>query len=135
MSTTHEQHTEKVRKAISTNVMTTIVARVVYLLTRFFVPPFVLARVSLEAYGLWATAFILVSYIGISTMGLSAVYAKYVAEYSARGEHRRANALLSTGLSVAMSPSAPRCLAPPACSGPGCLATSRSLRRSPPRPV
>jgi len=102
MSTTHEQHTEKVRKAISTNVMTTIVARVVYLLTRFFVPPFVLARVSLEAYGLWATAFILVSYIGISTMGLSAVYAKYVAEYSARGEHRRANALLSTGLSVAI---------------------------------
>jgi O-antigen/teichoic acid export membrane protein len=102
MITTHEQHTEMVRKSISTNVMITIVARVVYLLTRFFVPPFVLARVSLEAYGLWATAFILVSYIGISTMGLSAVYAKYVAEYSARGEHQRANALLSTGLSLSI---------------------------------
>jgi O-antigen/teichoic acid export membrane protein len=102
MSLTHEQHTEKVRKSISTNVMTTLVARVVYLLTRFFVPPFVLARVSLEAYGLWATAFILVSYIGVSTMGLSAVYAKYTAEYSARGEHQRANALLSTGLSIAI---------------------------------
>jgi O-antigen/teichoic acid export membrane protein len=102
MSATPEHHTETVRNSISTNVMITIVARVVYLITRFFVPPFVLARVSLEAYGLWATAFILVSYIGISTMGLSAVYAKYVAEYSARGECRRANALLSTGLSLAI---------------------------------
>ena len=69
-SPAYAQHTETVRKSISTNVMTTIVARVVYLLTRFFVPPFVLARISMEAYGLWATAFILVSYIGISTMGL-----------------------------------------------------------------
>src|ERR1041384_7082765 len=100
MITTHVQHTEKVRASISTNVMITIAARVVYLLTRFFVPPFVLARVSMEAYGLWATAFILVSYIGISTMGLSAVYSKYVAEYAARREHDRANQLLSTGLSV-----------------------------------
>src|SRR5579871_1067056 len=100
MTPTHAEHTETVRSSISTNVIITIVARVVYLITRFFVPPFVLARVSLEAYGLWATAFILVSYVGISTMGLSAVYSKYVAEYSARGEYRRANALLSTGLSV-----------------------------------
>src|SRR5271168_4165702 len=107
MSATYDQHTETVRDSISTNVMITIVARVVYLITRFFVPPFVLARVSLEAYGLWATAFILVSYIGISTMGLSAVYSKYVAEYSARGEHRRANSLLSTGLAVSI----PLCLA------------------------
>src|ERR1700755_354384 len=102
MNPTNQQHTETVRKAISTNVMVTLVARVVYLMTRFFVPPFVLARVSMEAYGLWAPAFILVSYIGVSTMGLSAVYSKYVAQYSARGEHQRANALLSTGLSVAI---------------------------------
>src|ERR1700760_1905810 len=102
MITAQAQHTEKVRESISTNVMITIVARVVYLVTRFFIPPFVLARISMEAYGLWATTFILVSYLGISTMGLSAVYAKYVAEYSARGEHRRANQLLSTGLFIAV---------------------------------
>src|SRR5689334_10482958 len=56
----------------------------------------------MEAYGLWATAFILVSYIGVSTMGLSAVYSKFVAQYSARREYRRANELLSTGLCVAI---------------------------------
>jgi O-antigen/teichoic acid export membrane protein len=91
-----------VREALSRNVTITIVARVIYMVTRFFVPPFILARVSMEAYGLWATAFILVSYVGISTMGLSAVYSKYVAEFSARGEYKRANQLLSTGLFIAV---------------------------------
>src|SRR5580704_9499066 len=102
MSAAHTQRAETVRKSISVNVMITMVARLVYMVTRFFVPPFILARVSMEAYGLWATAFILVSYVGISTMGLSAVYSKYVAEYSARGEYKRANQLLSTGPWVAI---------------------------------
>jgi len=102
MSEPRDQHAENVRSRISGNISITIVARVVYLLTRFFIPPFVLSKISMEAYGLWATAFILVSYVGISTMGLSAVYSKYVAEFSARKEYQRANAILSTGLSVSI---------------------------------
>jgi O-antigen/teichoic acid export membrane protein len=97
-----ENHTTTVRDSLSSNVLASAVARVGYLLTRFFIPPFVLAHVTLEAYGLWATAFIVVSYIGISTMGLSNVYIKYVAEYSAKRHYRRANELLSTGLCVSI---------------------------------
>jgi O-antigen/teichoic acid export membrane protein len=91
-------HRKTVRDAISRNVAVDIAARIGYLVTRFFIPPYVLAHVSLEAYGLWATAFIVVSYIGVSTMGISGVNIKYVAEYSARREFERANALISTGL-------------------------------------
>ena len=91
-------HAQTVRDALSKNVVIDIGARVGYLVTRFFIPPFVLGHVGLEAYGLWATAFIIVSYVGISTFGISSVYVKYVAEYTARGEPQRANALLSTGL-------------------------------------
>ena len=91
-------HAKTVRNALSKNVVVDIGARVGYLVTRFFIPPFVLAHVGLEAYGLWATVFIIVSYVGISTFGISNVYIKYVAEYTARGEPERANALLSTGL-------------------------------------
>ena len=96
-----------VKESLSANVLASMAARVGYLVTRFFIPPFVLAHVSLEAYGLWSTAFIVVSYIGISTMGLSNVYVKYVAEYSARREFDKANRLLSTGLCVSI----PGCLA------------------------
>lgn len=98
LATTHP--TETVQTALSKNVLTAIGARVGYLVSRFFIPPFVLARVGLEAYGLWSAAFVLVSYLGISTFGISNVYVKYVAGYVASEDYRRANALLSTGLIV-----------------------------------
>ncbi|HZT33954.1 MAG TPA: polysaccharide biosynthesis C-terminal domain-containing protein [Bryobacteraceae bacterium] len=95
-----EDHSKTVRDTLSRNVTVDIAARIGYLITRFFIPPFVLAHMSLEAYGLWSTAFILVSYIGVSTLGVSNVYVKYVAEYAARREYERANTLVSTGVSI-----------------------------------
>ena len=59
-------------------------ARVFYLATRFFIPPFVLARVGMEAYGLYGTLFVLVAYFGMSAIGFSSAYIKYVAESDER---------------------------------------------------
>src|SRR5208282_6240398 len=44
--------------------------------------------------------FILVSYVGVTTLGLSNVYIKYAAEFHARREYDKINSLLSTGLAV-----------------------------------
>ncbi len=93
-----EDHAATVRDSLSRNVVVDVVARVGYLVSRFFIPPFVLAHVTLEAYGLWSAAFIVVSYVGLSTMGISSVYIKFVAEYTARRDYLKANQLLSTGL-------------------------------------
>jgi O-antigen/teichoic acid export membrane protein len=98
-----EGHAATVREALSRNVGVDIAARVTYLVSRFFIPPFVVARIGLEAYGLWATVFILVSYVGMSTLGVSNAYVKYVAQYMARGEPEKANALLSTGVSATLT--------------------------------
>jgi len=95
-------HTTTVRDSLSRTVAVDLTARIGYLVSRFFIPPFVLAHVSLAAYGLWATAFIVVSYIGISTLGVSNVYIKYVAQYSARRDYDKANSLLSTGLAITL---------------------------------
>ena len=97
-----ENHASTVRNALSRNIAASTLAQIGYMVTRFFIPPFVLAHVTLEAYGLWSAAFILVAYIGISTMGLSGVYIKYIAEYSARREFSKANSLISTGLCVSI---------------------------------
>jgi O-antigen/teichoic acid export membrane protein len=75
-------------------------ARVFYLATRFFIPPFVLARVGMEAYGLYGTLFVLVAYFGMSAIGFSSAYIKYVAESQANGETARANRLLSSGFTL-----------------------------------
>jgi len=100
MESQPSSHAASVRRSLPRNIATDIGARIAYLVTRLAVPPFVLAHIALSTYGLWTTAFVVVSYIGISTMGLSSVYIKYVAEFSAKGEFERANRLLSSGLAV-----------------------------------
>jgi O-antigen/teichoic acid export membrane protein len=82
------------------NVGATIFARVVNMARGVCLVPFLLRHIGLEAYGIWTTIFILVSYVGVTTLGLSNVYIKYVAEFHARREYDKANSLLSTGLCI-----------------------------------
>jgi len=92
------RHTERTaRDALVRNVGVDVIARVGYLVTRVLIPPFVLSRIGLEAYSLWAALFMFISYAGATAVGVSAAYVKYVADYIARGEAPKANALLSTG--------------------------------------
>ncbi len=86
------------KNVLSANVLTSLVGKVWYLFTRLFLPPVILRFVTLEEYGLWATCFILIGYIGMSAFGVSNVYIRYVAEYRARGEVDRISRLLSTGI-------------------------------------
>ncbi len=91
-------HRSVVKNALTRNIGRDIVARVGYLMTRILIPPFVLARIGLSAYSMWSAIFIMVSYVGMTTMGISVVYVKYTAEFTAQGETDKANSLLSTGL-------------------------------------
>jgi O-antigen/teichoic acid export membrane protein len=90
----------EVNKKFGLNVTATIVARIVNMARGVLVVPFLLAHIGLEAYGIWTTIFILVMYVGLTTLGISNVYIKYVAEFHARHEYDKANALISTGLAV-----------------------------------
>ncbi|MGY6631124.1 MAG: lipopolysaccharide biosynthesis protein [Wenzhouxiangella sp.] len=85
---------------LSRNVISSVGAKLLYLATRFALPPVILASISLEEYGLWALAFILVAYLGMGAFGVSNVYVRYVAEYQARGQTGQIGALLSTGLAL-----------------------------------
>jgi len=72
--------------------------RLLYLLTRVGLPPLILHYVSLEEYGLWATCFLLISYVSMGAFGVSNVYIRYVAEYNAKNQHESISGLVSTGL-------------------------------------
>jgi O-antigen/teichoic acid export membrane protein len=77
-------------------------ARLYYLATRFVLTPITLAYVTLDEYGIWAACFILISYMGMSSIGIANVYIRYVAEYSAKQEQKKINQLVSTGLAVTL---------------------------------
>ena len=90
----------EVNRHFSRNVLATILARVVNMVRGVVLVPFLLYHLGLEAYGIWTTIFILVSYVGVTTLGLSNVYIKYAAEFHARREYDKVNSLLSTGLAI-----------------------------------
>ena len=100
VETTAASPMQEVKRHFGLNVAATIGARVVNMARGVCLVPFLLWHIGLEAYGIWTTIFILVSYVGVTTLGLSNVYIKYVAEFHARREYDKANALLSTGLSI-----------------------------------
>jgi O-antigen/teichoic acid export membrane protein len=91
------------KNRVMKNISLHLAATVFYMATRFFLPPIILSRVSLEAYGIWALCFIVVSYLGMSAFGISNVYIRYVAEYHAKGETDKINRLLSTGPAVVLA--------------------------------
>jgi len=101
----------EVNRRFGRNVAVTILSRIVNMARGVLLVPYLLAHIGLEAYGIWTTIFILVTYVGLTTMGVSNVYIKYVAEFTAKRQFDKANALLSTGLSVTI----PLCAAVFAC--------------------
>ncbi len=90
----------EMKNLLSKNASVNLAGKVFYIFTRFFLPPLTLSYVTLEEYGIWAACFILIGYLGMSAMGVSNVYIRYVAEYQARRETDKINRLLSTGLTV-----------------------------------
>jgi O-antigen/teichoic acid export membrane protein len=75
-----------------------MLAKVFYLASRLAVPPLVLAHVTLAEYGLWSAAFVLIMYIGLTDVGFSNVYVRFVSRFHAQGDVAAINRLLSTGV-------------------------------------
>jgi O-antigen/teichoic acid export membrane protein len=73
-------------------------ANAFYLASRLLLPPLVLSHLSLAEYGLWSACFILIMYIGLTDVGFSNVYVRFVARYHAHGDTAAINRLLSTGV-------------------------------------
>ncbi len=85
---------------VSKNAATQMLGRILYLATRVALPPFILHYISLEEYGIWATCWIIIGYVGMGAFGVSNVYVRYVAEYNATNRHKEIGPLLGAGLSI-----------------------------------
>jgi O-antigen/teichoic acid export membrane protein len=73
-------------------------SKALYAVTRVGLPPLTLAHVGLAEYGLWATCFVLVSYLGMTAAGFTLVYLRHVARHHAAGDTAAIGRLLSTGI-------------------------------------
>jgi len=95
---------QQFKNRLSQNAVVQLAAKLLYMLSRVGLPPIILGYVSLiilgyvslEEYGIWATCFIVISYLGMSTFGIANVYIRYTAEYHARHDTEAINRLLTT---------------------------------------
>jgi O-antigen/teichoic acid export membrane protein len=103
MAIASEAAKQVLKERLFRNFSVEFTARLYYLATRFLLTPITLTYVTLEQYGIWAACFILISYMGMSSMGIANVYIRFVAEYNAKGEQDKINRLISTGLVITTS--------------------------------
>jgi len=89
---------QDIQTTISRNAAVSIFANLFYLVTRLFIPPFILHYLTLQEYGIWTICFIFVGYIGMGVFGISNVYLRYIAVYASKNQIDMINKLVSTGL-------------------------------------
>lgn len=73
-------------------------SKLLYAATRVGLPPLALAHMTLADYGLWATCFVLVGYVGMAASGFTLVYLRTTAQHHAGGDTPAIGRLLSTGI-------------------------------------
>ncbi|MEW6039008.1 MAG: MFS transporter [Pseudomonadota bacterium] len=83
---------------LSRNAIASVVGQMIYLVTRVGLPPFILLHVSLQDYSIWATCFLVLGYIGMSTFGIAGVYLRYSAEYYAHGRLDEIGRMMGAGI-------------------------------------
>lgn len=91
---------EQFKNRLSQNAVVQLAAKLLYMVSRFLLPPVILSYITLEEYGIWATCFIVIGYLGMGAFGIANVYIRYIAEYSARQDIEAINRLISTGLII-----------------------------------
>jgi len=99
IKTINQQQSAKV----SRNAAAQMLGRILYLATRVGLPPFILHYISMEEYGIWATCFLIIGYVGMGAFGVSNVYVRYVAEYNATHRYEKIGPLLGAGLTLTIT--------------------------------
>ena len=88
---------EKKGRVLS-NVLWSGLGVAVNLFAGFILSPYIIRKLGMEGYGLWALAFSITGYFNLLDMGFRSAVVRYTAYYRARGEDERLNVLLNTTL-------------------------------------
>lgn len=67
------------------------------ILIGFLLTPFIVRRVGIELFGLWAVISIMIGTFGMFDLGIRTSFVKYISEYHARNDIRGINEVVNTG--------------------------------------
>ena len=79
------------------NTVFNIAGRSWSVLVSLVLTPYILHRIGMERFGIWALAGSLTGYFSLLDFGVGASFVKYIAEFNARNEHEKVNQLVNSG--------------------------------------
>ncbi len=86
-----------VRRVLTRNTAFNAAGRLWEALVTLVLTPYIVERVGVTAWGLWALISVFTGYIGLLDFGMASGFAKYIAEHAARHEDDRISSVVSTG--------------------------------------
>ncbi|HOJ32696.1 MAG TPA: oligosaccharide flippase family protein [Candidatus Hydrogenedentes bacterium] len=89
----------QVRRTITRNTLFNAAGRTWEAILALVLTPYIVHRVGVNAWGLWAFLSSFVGYVGLLDLGITGSYAKYIAHHHARNEQDEMAHVISTGLS------------------------------------
>ena len=78
------------------NVATSYLKFLVNMVVVFFLTPYIVAKIGIDAFGLWTLVFAIIGILGLMDFGFATAAVKYVAECIGAKDHERLGELVST---------------------------------------
>ena len=82
--------------SMSRNILWSWATVVVNLFASFVLTPYIIRKLGLEGYGIWALVFSITGYYTLLDLGFRSAAVRYTAHYRAKGEDHRLNVLVNT---------------------------------------
>lgn len=67
------------------------------ILIALFLTPYIINRIGIDRFGIWAVVGILTGYFGLLDFGISTSFVKYISEFYAKKDYVKINQLINTG--------------------------------------
>ena len=87
-----------VQRTIARNTLWNVAGRAWDALSALVLTPYIVWRIGLDDYGVWGLVASFAGYVALLDLGLGSGYAKFIAEYAARGERQRISHLIATAV-------------------------------------
>jgi O-antigen/teichoic acid export membrane protein len=70
------------------------------ILVCIFLTPYIICRIGVDRFGVWAVVGVITGYFGLLDLGVGASFVKYISEFYARKEHNKISHIVSTGFTL-----------------------------------
>lgn len=87
-----------IRKKLILNTIYNFIGKAFGIIINIILTPYIIKKIGVEAFGIWAIVFVFASYLGLFDFGIRWSYIKYIAEYNKKGDNLSLNKIINTGL-------------------------------------